>query len=237
MKVIAISESVKEHLVKDFKVEDKKIAVIHHGIDVTRYRLAGSEYQAKRKKELGLSTGPVIGIVARLSAVKGHTYLIEAMKAVLEKVPGAQLLMVGEGDEQENLVRLINRLKLERNIFLITSTMDTAEILSIMDIFVLPSLKEGLGLSLMEAMAAGLAVIGSDVGGIRNLIQDGSSGLLVRPQDSVGLAATILELLQNPGKVTALGRQAQISIQKNFSPDKMILDTERLYSGCLNAGY
>ncbi len=232
-KIIAISEPVKEHLVKDFKVKAKDIVVIHHGLDVTKYAVYSTRYAIQRKKDLGLGEGPVVGIVARLSDVKGHAYLIQAMKGVLEKVPQAQLLMVGEGREKENLIKLINRLKIQKNVFLITPTIDTAEVSSIMDIFVLPSLKEGLGLSLMEAMARGLAVIGSDVGGIRSLIQDGANGLLVKSQDTEGLTAAILELLQNPDKATALGKQAQVFIRHNFSSDKMILDTERAYLECL----
>jgi glycosyltransferase involved in cell wall biosynthesis len=236
-KIIAISEPVKEHLVKDFKIEDKKIAVIHHGIDMTIYQAPSSGYQAQRKKELGLSAGPVVGIVARLSDVKGHIYLIQAMKDVLKKVPQAQLLMVGEGKEKERLTKLTRRLGMQQNVFLINSAIDTAEVLSAMDIFVLPSLQEGLGLSLMEAMAMGLGAIGSDVGGIRSLIQDGSSGLLVKPRDAVALSAAILELLQNPDKARSLGEQARFFIRNSFSLDKMVLDTERVYSECLSAKY
>lgn len=235
IKVIAISESVKEHLIKDFKAKDKDIVVIHNGIEINKYRIQNTEYRVQKKKDLGLSDGPVIGVVARLSEVKGHIYLIQAMKAVLAKIPQAQLLIVGDGKEKKALVKLINELGIQRNVFLIPSVTQTNEILSIMDIFVLPSLKEGLGLSLIEAMACGLAVIGSDTGGIRSLIRDGHNGLLVKPADSEGLASAILELLKSSVKAKEIARQARIFVSQNFSLDKMVLETERVYLECLNA--
>ena len=261
-KTIAISESVKEHLIKDLGVKEEDISVVHNGIDVEKFKrttpaknLGGSAMccggnQEERppkilagppcvvaettKESFGLGEGPVVGIVARLSDVKGHIYLIEAMKDVLEKVPQAQLLIVGEGKMEKVLVRLSERLGIKKNVFLIPSISQTMDVLSIMDVFVMPSLKEGLGLALMEAMASGLAVIGSDVGGIKSLIQNGYNGLLVRPADSKDLAAAILELLQNPERVQSLGNSARVFIAKNFSLEKMISETEEVYKKCVS---
>lgn len=241
-KVIAISESVKEHLRKDFKVKEEDIRIIHNGIDVERFREqkntclpAGRENREQRKRDLGLREGPVVGIVARLSEEKGHLYLIEAMKSVLSRIPEAQLLIVGNGRMKKELLELTKNLGMEKNIFFLTEVDDTKQVLAVMDLFVLPSFKEGLGLALMEAMASGLGVIGSDVGGIRSLIQDGYNGLLVRPADIQGLSYAILELLQNPDKARSLGNNARIFIEKNFSQEKMALETERVYLECLNA--
>ena len=103
-----------------------------------------------------------------------------------------------------------------------------------MDIFVLPSTKEGLGLSLMEAMAAGVCVIGTDVGGIKSLIQDGVNGLVVKPADARGLSAAISGLLKDSPKRESLAREGQRFIAQNFSQEKMVSETERVYSECLN---
>lgn len=176
-------------------------------------------------------------MIARLSEEKGHSYLIKAMEVVIAKVPKAQLLIVGEGRMREELVNLTRTAGLEKSIFFLPSVMDTQEVLSVMDLFVLPSLKEGLGLALMEAMACGLCVIGSDVGGIKSLIQDKYNGLLVRPADSQELSQAILELLQNPDKAKSLGANARIFINENFSQEKMISETEKVYLECLNAKY
>ncbi len=238
-KVIAISESVKEHLRKDFKVKEEDIRIIHNGIDLDKFNPAlytkgGTKFKIDVKKKLGLGEGPVVGIVARLSEEKGHLYLIKAMKSVLSQIPQAQLLIVGNGRMKKELLELTKNLGMEKNIFFLAAVDDTKEVLAVMDLFVLPSLKEGLGLALMEAMAFGLGVIGSDVGGIRSLIQNGYNGLLVRPADIQGLSCAILELLQNPDKARSLGNNARIFIEKNFSQEKMALETERVYLECLN---
>jgi len=236
-KVIAISESVKEHLMKDFGVKEKDIQVVHNGIDVEKFKSQNTKLKTQIKKNLGLGDGPVVGIVARLSDVKGHKYLIEAMGDILEKIPQTQLLIVGEGKMEKELVTLVERLGMEKNVFFLPSVSDAKDALSIMDLFVMPSLKEGLGLSLMEAMACGLPVVASDVGGIKSLIQDGHNGLLIRPADSKGLSFAILELLQNPERAEKLGRAARVFINQNFSQENMILETERVYRECLNVKY
>jgi glycosyltransferase involved in cell wall biosynthesis len=233
-KVIVISEPVKEHLVKDFRVKGEDIRVIHNGIDVENFQIPDPKLQIAIKKKLGLSGGPVVGIVARLSEEKGHLYLIAAMKSVLSRVPQAQLLIVGNGRMKKELLELTKDLGMEKNIFFLAAVDDTKQVLAAMDLFVLPSLKEGLGLALMEAMASGLGVIGSDVGGIRSLIQDGHNGLLVRAADIQGLSYAILELLQNPDKARSMGNNARIFIEKNFSQEKMAQETERVYLECLS---
>ena len=233
-KVIAISESVKEHLIEDFKVNERDIRVIHNGIDVNKFREQRIEDREQRKKDLGLGDGPVVGIVARLSEEKGHGYLIKAMEAVIARIPRAQLVIVGEGRMREELVNLTKTAGLEKSIFFLPSVMDTQEVLSGMDLFVLPSLKEGLGLALMEAMACGLCVIGSGVGGIKSLIQDKYNGLLIRPADTQELSRAILELLQNPAQAKSLGANARVFIKQNFSKERMISETEEVYSECLS---
>jgi glycosyltransferase involved in cell wall biosynthesis len=229
-RIIAISESVKGHLINDFKVDDKKIAVIHNGINIEQ---ASLKFVAPLKKRLGLANGPVIGIVARLSEEKGHTYLIEAMQRVITDIAEAQLLIVGDGRMKERLLSLSQALRIEKNVLFLPSVFDTKEVLPAMDIFVLPSLKEGLGLSLMEAMASGLAVIGSNIGGIKSLIKDGFNGLLVEPASVDDLFQAILYLLKNPEKAESIGRNAQIFIKENFSSTNMIDKTERVYLECL----
>lgn len=232
-KVIAISESVKVHLMRDFRVKEENIRVVSNGIDVNRFKEEIKTQREQIKKGLGLSDGPVIGIVARLSEEKGHIYLIEAMRIVVDEIPKAQLLIVGDGRMKETLVNLTKAKGLENNIFFLPSVRDTKIPLSVMDIFVLPSLKEGLGLALMEAMASGICVIGSDIGGIRSLIQDGYNGRLVKPMNSPALTNAIIELLQDEDRRESFGREAQTFISQNFSLEKMVLETERVYLECL----
>lgn len=234
-RVIAISQQVSEHLRGDFKVDAAKIRLIHSGIDLNRFPAHDSNAKLAAKEKFGLLGSKVVGIIARLSDVKGHTYLIEAMKKVLEKISNAKLLIIGEGKEKKTLVDLSKSLGIEKSILFLPSFNDTLQGLAAMDVFVMPSLKEGLGLSLMEAMAYGLAVVGSNIGGIKTLIQNGENGLLVEPADSDALSRAISELLQDTLKAKALGEKARIFIHKNFSLEGMILRTEEVYLECLNA--
>ncbi|MCX5697976.1 MAG: glycosyltransferase family 4 protein [Candidatus Omnitrophica bacterium] len=236
-KTIAISAQVKEHLMRDFNVPQENIEVIHNGIDVEKFARLSHQSSAVRfqiKKDLGLGEGPVVGIIARLSEVKGHTYLIQAMRIVREQVPDAQLLIGGEGKLEKELRAQASDLGLEKNIFFFPNTTDTRKLLSAMDVFVLPSLHEGLGLALMEAMAAAVAVVGSDIGGIKSLIQHRHSGLLAAPGDVGALAGAIVELLKDPQKRKLFAESARDLIARDFSQEEMVFKTEEAYLTCLN---
>lgn len=234
-KIIAISSQVKEHLERDFSVNPSQICVIHNGISLKDTKILEPQERGELKRKFGLRGGPVIGIIARLSDVKGHAYLIRAMAIVSRKIPAAQLLIVGEGKMKDELLRLRRELNLEKNIIFVPPLKDISEAISIMDLFVMPSLKEGLGLALMEAMAEEVAVIGSAVGGIKTLINDGLNGLLVKPADISGLGQKIIYLLSDDAKRQSLGKQARQFIEANFSQEKMCLETERVYLQCTNS--
>jgi glycosyltransferase involved in cell wall biosynthesis len=234
-RTIAISEPVKGHLINDFKAKVEYIRLVHNGIDLEKIKLKEPLSRSEVKLKLGLKDGPVVGIIARLSDVKGHVYLIRAMKTVLKAFPDAQLLLVGEGRMEPELVRLSKELEISDKVVFIPKARDIAELLYIMDVFVMPSLKEGLGLGLMEAMAGSKAVVGSAVGGIKSLIQDKENGLLVPPGDVSGLAEAIQELLKDPARSAIMGNKARIFINQNFSLEKMLQQTIEVYQECLNA--
>ncbi|MCM8797457.1 MAG: glycosyltransferase family 4 protein [Candidatus Omnitrophica bacterium] len=234
-RVIAISQQVREHLVSDFQINEEIIAVIPNGIDIERLQELSAEEKNREeaRTRFGLTGNPVIGIIARLSDVKGHSYLISAMKKVLEKYPQAQLFIVGDGKEKARLVRLAAELKIEDNVVFLSNVVDTREALSAIDLFVMPSLKEGLGLAVLEAMAAAKAVIVSNTGGLKSLINDGVTGLLVEPQDTEGLASAISGLVADESRRRLLGKAAQEFVSKNFSQEKMVRETERMYFECV----
>jgi glycosyltransferase involved in cell wall biosynthesis len=233
-RTIAISEQVMEHLISEFKASVNNVRLVYNGVDMEKVKLKEPLNRSEVKTRLGLGEGPVVGIIARLSDVKGHQYLIRAMKKVLEKFPAAQLLIVGEGKMEKELLGLVKELKIQDSVIFIPRSSDIAELYYIMDVFVMPSLKEGLGLGLMEAMAGSKAVVGSAVGGIKNLIRDRDNGLLVAPQDVDGLSNAILELLNNPAAAAIMGNNARIFINQNFSLEKMLKQTEEVYKECLN---
>jgi glycosyltransferase involved in cell wall biosynthesis len=234
-KVIAISEQVKEHLVSDFKLDREAVRLVYNGVDL-KNEVVAKQDRLIAKQKLGLKDSAVVGIIARLSDVKGHKYLIEAMGEVLKVMPDVQLLIVGDGREKDNLINLSRRLGISESIIFISSVEDSSGVLEAIDLFVMPSVQEGLGLSIMEAMAKGIAVVASDVGGIRNLIKDGFNARLVRPRDIKGLARVIIELLQDREKLKHYAANGQRTIKEDFSLEKMITKTEGVYAECINAG-
>jgi glycosyltransferase involved in cell wall biosynthesis len=226
-RVIAISQQVKEHLIIDFKLDESKISVVNNGID-TKY-FGDFSARDNLRGELGSQADFLVGIIARLSDVKGHTYLIQAMPEVIKKFPSVKLLIIGRGRMQEALIRQANGLALKDSVLFIPEVKNTKDLLAAMDIFVMPSLQEGLGLALMEAMAQGIAVVGAAVGGIKTLIQDKQNGLLVPPADSAALAQAIIILLNDPALRRALGARAREFIMANFSKEEMVDKTEIVY--------
>lgn len=236
-KVIAISRQVEEHLINDFKVNRDNIALINSGVDVERFKARSPMPRAEIRKKFGLKDAPVVGVIARLADVKGHIYLIEAMRQISEVFPDAQLFIVGDGKMKERLVELARNLGISQKVIFCPGLPDTREALGIMDVFVIPSLDEGLGIALIEAMAAGCASVGSDVGGIKNLIKHGVTGLLVGPADAKAIAGAVIELLGDDKKRESLGRAAQRFVSGHFSQERMLLEIERVYLECIGAKY
>jgi len=229
--LIAISRQVKEHLISDFNLDEDKITVINNGIDVQNF----GDFSSRQtlRKDLGIGDLLLIGIVARLSDVKGHTYLLQSMRIVIKNFPSVKLLIAGEGKMKDALVKETDDLGLKNNVLFLPQVGGTENVLAAMDIFVMPSLQEGLGLALMEAMAQGLAVIGSAVGGIKTLIKDGYDGLLVEPANPAALAGALVRLLSDERLRNNLGANARKFIADNFSKEKMVDATEKVYKKCL----
>jgi glycosyltransferase involved in cell wall biosynthesis len=233
---IAISEAVREHLVNDFAVKKETITVVHNGVEIEKFspdRFSQAQ-KDKFKRNYGLkSNAPIIGTVGRLSPVKGQYYLILAMKRALKVIPTLQLLLVGDGPEKNRLANQVKKLGLENNVFFSPSTFDTSVPLSIMDVFVFPSIMEGLGLAIIEAQAMGLPVVASDVGGVYTLVKNGVNGFLVHPKEPKALAEATLELLKDKEMAKELGRQAKAQARQKFSLKQMVNSIEQVYKGAL----
>ena len=232
-KAIAISPPVFEHLQKDLNVNVKKICLIEHGIDLDVFSCADESVRAFKRKEFGFTYEPVIGIIARLSDVKGQDILICAMKQVVAAIPNAKLLIVGLGKTEGVLKGIVDKLDLNRCIKFYPVVNQTPELLPMFDVFVMPSRMEGLGLSVMEAQASGIPVIASNVGGIPNLIEHGKTGYLVDPENIEDLAQTIINVLSNRESAKAVGFNGRKFAEQECSFDKMIAKTINLYESVL----
>jgi glycosyltransferase involved in cell wall biosynthesis len=230
LRVIAISDAVRKHLKDDLGVAESRIALIYSGVDEDRFlpRLSRDEIDTV-KRSAGLKEGPVIGTIGRLSPVKGQKFLIMAMKDIVADRPDAQALVIGNGPEEAALRTLAGSLGVDGSVKFIESCTDTHKYLSIMDLFIFPSIKEGLGIALLEAMASGRACIASRTGGIEDIITDGVNGLLVDVGDSSGIGRAAVHLLKDDALRKKLGEEAHALVKSKFTLDSMADKISKLY--------
>ena len=227
---IAISDVVKEHLIKDFGLNKDKVNLIYNGVDVEYFSKGLNENEkGALMNTLGFKKAPVIGSVSRLSPIKGLKYLLFAMKDILKDIPEAQLLLVGEGPSKEYLMELAKKLGIEQSVFFALSTTETKRFLSIIDVFVFYSLQEGLGLSLLEAMASGKPCVASNVGGVSSIIENEVTGLLVPSKDTHALKEGIEKILGDTKLSKLLSENGKALIKKKFSREKMTDEVVKVY--------
>ena len=193
-KVVGVSDQTSQNMNKYVKIPRSKITTIVNGIDGSKY--SNNTEKNEEKKKLGLDPqAPVIGMIGRLVKEKGLEYLILALKTIVLNYPDIRLLIVGQGILQGNLKELVIQNGLQDNVVFTGSRLDTPQLYKVFDLFVLPSISEGLPMVLLEAMAAGCPIIATKVGGVPSLIQHGFNGSLVPPKDPDSLAHEILKLL------------------------------------------
>lgn len=226
---VAISRPVYQHLVSDFHVNPLQIALVPNGIDCSRFEAVSDEQKIQKRKTWNITSTYVIGIVARLSDVKGIDVLLKTMPLVIKQYPDVLLMIVGEGPEKDKLVSLVEGLNLKRHVRFESIVNQTAEILPVFDVFVMPSRQEGLGLSVMEAQACALPVIASNVGGLVDLIEDGRTGYLVPPGNPKELAKKIIDVLTHIKEAKQAGIAARAVILEKFSMEQMAQATEEVY--------
>ncbi len=228
-RVISISDQVSMHLLEEFHVAPHHMATIRNGIDLKMFKPVSREKSVQKREEFSCRGKRVVGIIARLADVKGHCFLIDAINMVRQTIPDVMLLIVGTGKEEQRLRDQVRRLKLEQHVLFYPTVNQSADLLGIFDCFVLPSLEEGLGLSIMEAQAAGLPVIASRVGGIPSLIEDGETGLLVNPGSAEELSEAIRRILGDSALAASLGAHAYNKAQREYGADMMAEKIIKVY--------
>lgn len=233
--VIAISEAVRDHLTRDFGVAPERVVLIKSGVDLEMFPHIDENARRERRKTYGFGGELLIGTIARLSEVKGQDILIRAMKIVAGEMPDVKLLIVGQGKTEVHLKAMVESLGLGDRVLFYPVVDKTFEILSMLDVFVMPSRQEGLGLSVMEAQAAGVAVAASNVGGIPSLIENGRTGVLVPSEDASELARAILDLLRDPDRRRVLGSAAREFIRRYHSSQGMAQETAEVYQRIVSA--
>jgi glycosyltransferase involved in cell wall biosynthesis len=206
---VAHCEAVRTAVVGDYGLAPDKVTVVHPGIEPRGFE-RGVRARAGALAALRLPEGAtVIGAVARLETVKGIDCLLAAMPSILARHPAARLAVVGDGSEATRLRGLAADLGMAGRVSFLGARRDVADLLPGFDAFVLPSRHEGYPMALLEAMAAGCAVVASRVGGVPEAVEDGRSGLLVEPEAPAALARAVAALLDDPALRGRLGEAAR----------------------------
>lgn len=223
---VASSGAIRDVLVHD-GIPAGRIVIVHDGIDVAKIgRLPTVDLRA----ELWLPHGaPVIVNVGALVAHKGQRYLIDAMPHVLREVPDAHLIILGEGELRPSLERQIRELHLEKHVLLTGFRSDVMQLMKSADLFVMSSVTEGLGSTVLDAMAMKLAVVGTRAGGIPEAVVDGETGLLVPPAHARDLAVAIVELLKDPSRRGRMGAAGHLRVTEQFGVSRMLQATLSAY--------
>jgi len=222
-RVIAVSEAVREDLVNLGGVPKEKIEVIPNGLDL-------KEYAPPPPRSSG---PPVVGVIGPLEKMKGQQFFIDAAKSVLNAMRDVEIVVVGSGSEETSLRKQVRRLGIAKQVTFATDIADYRPALKAIDIFVLPSVQEGFGFTVLEAMASGKPVVASAVGGVYSLVIDGETGFLVDKGDSKAIAARVLQILRNPEMAEQMGRRAREMVEKEFDIWKVANRTIEQYKMAL----
>jgi glycosyltransferase involved in cell wall biosynthesis len=194
---LAVSNPVGDLGVSDYGLQREKVRTLHNGIDVERFAKVAPVARSLVRGELGLAAdAKAIGIVGRLAEMKGQPYAIRAMPIVLQQVPGAVLVLVGEGETRSQCESLVRELALERSVKMVGQRSNMPEVLAALDVVAMPSLfGEGLPYAAIEAIAGGRPVVAFPTAGIPEVVVDGESGLLVPRGDVDALASALVRVL------------------------------------------
>jgi glycosyltransferase involved in cell wall biosynthesis len=222
----AVSDAVAHRLLA-FGVPAEKIKTIANGIDVMAFE------RAEPLPLLKAEDSTVVGLVARLDLQKGFEYLLRAARELCKTSPGLKIVIAGEGPDRNAIEEMVQQYGLQSNVILAGQQSNMPAVYAAMDIFVLPSLNEGLPMTVLEAMAASKPVIATRVGAIPSVIKDGESGLLVDPKNSEGLRNAIASLLDDPERRRRMGTQAHAWVSQNYTSEAMALKYRDMYEEVL----
>lgn len=235
-RMVAVSEDIRGFLLEQIGARPDNVVTIYNGIDPAAGGATAEEGAAVRR-ELGIpGTAPVIGTVGNLLPVKGHTYLLRATARLVPVVPDLAVLVGGRPILLDQLRAEARALGIDRHVHFLGFREDVPALLRAMDVFVFPSLSEGLSLSLLEAMAAGLPVVATDVGGNPEIVRPGETGFLVPVRDPETLADRILTLLRDQALARAFGEAGRERVRQRFSLQVMLRAYADVYAAALAAG-
>ena len=233
-KVLCVSQAHRQRLVEAVKFPYDRLTLILNGVDVEAFTPRPAD-KGTIRAEMGLELDPIyIGTVGNLRPVKNQALLLQAAQQVCARYHNVRVVIIGEGPLRGQLVRTVEALGIQKQVRLLGARAEIPELLNALDVFVLPSLSEGLPMSVLEAMACGLPVVATDVGGIPEVVVHGQTGLLVSSQDVQQLTVALETLIQQPCMRLTLGHQGRERVVKHFSLQRMVYDYQLLYESLMH---
>lgn len=212
---VAISKDIEIEL-DSVGIPDSRIHYIPNGVDTGEFRPRHPEEKLRQRSDLGVADKFIVSFVGRLDPVKGIEVLLEAWKDVVSENPNAHLFIIGTGPQKMELVTYASEAGISKHVEFVGKVQDVRAFLGASDIFVLPSLSEGVSNALLEAMATELPVIATSVGGTKELIKDGINGILIPPEDSGAISRSITHLINDVDLRLELGKKARDFVLKNY---------------------
>jgi glycosyltransferase involved in cell wall biosynthesis len=229
---IAASDAIRQMLVGDGVPADRTVTV-HEGIDVER---VAATPPVNVHEAFFLPHGaPVVGNVAALVPHKGQRHLIEAARLVVQEMPDVRFVILGEGELRDALERQVHDHHLQKHVLLPGFRTDVIGCIKGFDLFAMSSVTEGLGTSLLDAMACSRPIVATTAGGIPEIVEDGVNGLLVPPRDHAAMAAAILRTLKDAGLRRRMGDAGLARVASRFSVDRMVAETAAVYQRIVNS--
>lgn len=228
---VAISGGVRDYVVRYEHVSPEKVYMIHNAVESPADLAGRAEQRAALRASLNISpNAPVVGSVARLVEVKGLRYGLDAFARARQRVPDAHYIIAGDGPLRDDLTQQAQRLGVADAVHFLGWRSDTAAIYDAMDVLMLPSLAEGFGLVLAEAMARCVPVVATAVGGIPEVVADGETGLLVSPADADALVEPLVRLLTGEELARQFGAAGRQRVESKFSFSRQAADYQQLYA-------
>ena len=231
--IVGVTQEVATQLRNMFRTSPVKTRAIVNGVDL--YGMSRGE-DGISKADLNIrENDKVIGIIANFKPIKNHLFLLQAFRELLRDCCGVKLLLIGQSVTGESLStereirEFIHTNELDQNVILLGYRKDIPSLLRIMDVCCLTSSREGLPMSLLEAMADGLPLVGTDVEGIRDVIVNGENGLLVKVGDVYGLKCALMKLLGDDSLRARMGQESKLSVARRFSLDRCVKEYEELF--------
>jgi glycosyltransferase involved in cell wall biosynthesis len=232
--IICVSPQERDAAHEAGLADNGKLRLIENGVALPPEDAAALTAQTDLRQELGVTAETrIIGTVGRCTKQKGQPYLIRAAGIVAKQRSNVVFFIVGDGQSRAAEKALVRRLGLENTVLFLDPRDELDPFFGAIDVFVMPSLWEGLPYALLEAMGHGLCVVATRVGGMEQAVADRSSGVLIPPGDTNELARAIVELLDQPDTRRALGMEARKTISKRFLLDDMVSKVEQIYEGAL----